>query len=191
MLTGRARTLATTTLAILITFGASGCFALTETPEPSASATPSASPLFASDEEALAAATEAYAAYLRVSDEILADGGRDPGRLLEVASSDVAASESEALREFVENNWRSSGSSTFDSVRLQSRTGDRDSGETVVLYLCVDASDVDVVDQSGISVVSPSRIARTPLEVAFTRVADSPLVVTAKSVWTGANFCEQ
>ena len=35
---------------------------------------PSATPVFATEAEALAAATEAYAAYVRVSDQILADG---------------------------------------------------------------------------------------------------------------------
>ena len=35
-------------------------------------------PVFASDEEALAAAEEAYGAYLAAADEILSSGGADP-----------------------------------------------------------------------------------------------------------------
>ena len=43
--------------------------------------TPTVTPLFASDEEALAAAEEAYAAYLAMSDEITSDGGERPERI--------------------------------------------------------------------------------------------------------------
>ncbi len=41
-------------------------------------AVPTGTPVFASEEEALAAAIEAYEAYLAVSDAILPDGGRGP-----------------------------------------------------------------------------------------------------------------
>ncbi len=51
----------------------SGCLPPQTTVTPTPEAT--AAPVFASDEEALAAATAAYAAYLAMSDQIFAEGG--------------------------------------------------------------------------------------------------------------------
>ncbi|MEO7349354.1 MAG: hypothetical protein ABIW32_05800, partial [Terrimesophilobacter sp.] len=45
---------------------------------------PSVTPIFASDDEALAAATDAYAKYLEVSDAIFASGGQGIEQLSEV-----------------------------------------------------------------------------------------------------------
>ena len=70
MLTGRAHPLPIVVLAFSIALGMGGCVAPTPDPTPSTSAAPSASPLFNSDEEALAAATEAYAAYLAASNAV-------------------------------------------------------------------------------------------------------------------------
>ena len=53
----------------------SGCVQTTEKPTPTPTA--AATPAFASDEEALAAAEKAYAAYLAVLDDVTADGGRN------------------------------------------------------------------------------------------------------------------
>ncbi|MCU1637074.1 MAG: hypothetical protein JWQ68_2313, partial [Cryobacterium sp.] len=52
--------------------------------------TSSEPPVFATDEDALAAATEAYAAYLSMSDRILMDGGAQPERIREVATKPLA-----------------------------------------------------------------------------------------------------
>ncbi|MGB3413465.1 MAG: hypothetical protein WBA28_01980, partial [Microbacteriaceae bacterium] len=49
---------------------------------------PSVEPLFASDEEALAAVVEHYQEYLAVSDEVYADGGANPERLKPYVSAE-------------------------------------------------------------------------------------------------------
>jgi hypothetical protein len=46
-------------------------------------------PLFATDEEALEAATAAYAEFLAVSGQILREGGSDPERLKPLVSDEV------------------------------------------------------------------------------------------------------
>ena len=66
----------------------SGCLPQQPTATPPPEAT--AAPIFASDEEALAAATAAYAAYLAMSDQILKDGGKDPDRNWISLSDDAA-----------------------------------------------------------------------------------------------------
>ena len=50
-------------------------------PIPTLPPTPSATPIFASEEEALAAAEDAYAAYRGMSDQISAEGGANPERI--------------------------------------------------------------------------------------------------------------
>lgn len=60
------------------------------TPEiPDADPAPSAPPLFATEEEALEAATAVYEEYLAVSNQVLADGGSDPDRVARVKSQVV------------------------------------------------------------------------------------------------------
>ncbi|MEP6843257.1 MAG: hypothetical protein ABJA11_07030, partial [Pseudolysinimonas sp.] len=76
---------------------------------PSASATP----VFASDAEALAAAEKAYAAYLKVSDQILNEGGEDPTRLLGVATSSAYDTESKGYSSARDRGWHSVGTSRF------------------------------------------------------------------------------
>ena len=66
-------------LTVAVLFALAGC--VPSDSQPSAAPSPSATPVFASDAEALAAAEKAYAAYLKVSDEIANDGGKDPDRI--------------------------------------------------------------------------------------------------------------
>ena len=185
MLTGRARTFATTTLAILITFGASGCFAPTETPESSASATPSASPLFASDEEALAAATEAYAAYLAAIDRSGQGGWLDSSELKAMETEEAFFKDVATAKRFSSAGYKQIGSSSFDSMELQ-----RLDSSTVTTYLCLDVTEVDVIDPSGVSIVDESQPRRLPLEVSFTPSDESStLLIEGSEIWSGENFC--
>ncbi|MET1002316.1 MAG: hypothetical protein ABWZ15_10945, partial [Acidimicrobiia bacterium] len=103
---------------LLAALAASGC-----APEPAAPHTPAptSTPLFASDEEALAAAEEAYAAYQEVSDRILADGGSSPERLLDVATEKQYEYEKPGFDEARSRNFHSTGASTFDTMSIRER----------------------------------------------------------------------
>lgn len=148
---------------------------------------PSSTPLFASEEEALAAAEEAFAAYLAVLDGISAGGGVAADRLSEVATEEVVVRESAGLKEMAEHGERTVGSRMVDSVSLQSF--DATSVEaTVTIYACQDFSALDVVDQSGASVLASGRQTRYPLVVTFSERGSS-LVVAGVDDWTGADFC--
>ncbi len=176
--------------AVLAATALTGCQPTATTPSPTGSTTPSAEPVFASDEEALKAATEAYAAYLRTSDQILADGGNSPERIREYSSEQLAEIEIAGYADIRAKGYRSIGSSRYDNLALQSVDASSRSG-TVTVYVCSDVSAVDVVDAQGQSVVSADRPTRTPFQVTFDLAATDParLVVASAEVWNGPGIC--
>ncbi|HEX6365881.1 MAG TPA: hypothetical protein VF000_07010, partial [Agromyces sp.] len=74
----------------LLLGGCVGVPGATPTPTAAPSPSPSPEPIFASDEEALAAAVEAYERYLRVSQMIGEEGGANPRRILSVVTPEYA-----------------------------------------------------------------------------------------------------
>lgn len=151
---------------------------------------PTSELLFESEEEALAAAEEAYGAYLAMLDQIRAEGGVDEDRLELVATGEVLTHEQDALREFQTRGHHTVGSLSFDSVELQQYEPRAQDGLGVLyFYACEDFSAVDVLDQSGASVLVPGRQLRWPLVVGFDWV-ESTLLVSSTEDWTGANFCD-
>jgi hypothetical protein len=144
---------------------------------------PTTTPVFANDEEALAAAEEAYAAYIAVSDQILIDGGINPERLLEVATQEVYDTQLEGYEMLAANSWRSTGGTMVDSVQIQYFDS-----ATVAVYACVDVSKVDVLNRDGNSVVAADRPARSAFEIFFD-YDKTKLLVAGQEVWTGDDFC--
>lgn len=180
--------LAAVTLVFAAALSASGCTPDPPTPKPPATATDA--PLFASDEEALAAAEEAYAAYLAVSDQILMESGSDPERLLKVATKSVFEAQLEGYKMTASKGWTSTGGTTVDSVSLE-RYEPSAEESVVIVYACIDVSKVDVFDVTGTSVVSDARPDRTPVESTFdvSRDSDSRLLLSGEVPWSGENFC--
>lgn len=152
------------------------------TPAPTST---SGSPVFASDEEALAAAEEAYRAYTRISDQILNEGGVGPERILDVASGEFGEQESVGLAEFASNGWKSTGSS--DVTNFVAQSVNLDGSPVVIAYVCVDVSAVNVVDSTGISVVSATRPDTQAFEVTFDGATS--LLPIAREVWSGGGVC--
>src|SRR4051812_41826324 len=87
-------------------------------PHPTASPSASATPVFASDAEALAAAEKAYAAYLKVSGEISADGGLKPERIDPLVTKEQAPREHDTFAYFSSHDLHTSGSPTFSAPTL-------------------------------------------------------------------------
>ena len=172
-------------LAALATLLLSGCLpsAPVVTPEP----LPTSTPVFASDADALAAATDAYARYLAVSDQILKDGGTTPDRIEAVTTGEKLETELASYTEVQLAGYHSTGDTTFDHVALQRYAPQNVDGVgIVVLYLCEDVSRVNVMDASGTSVVSADRPARVLYEVAFDLVlpGSDHLLVANKQPWS-------
>ncbi|HEU4807654.1 MAG TPA: hypothetical protein VFT01_05275, partial [Homoserinimonas sp.] len=82
-------------LSIAVAMLLSGC--VPQDPEVVPPPEPSTEPVFASDEEALAAATDVYKAYLAMSDLIAQEGGREPERLEPYVSVDLLKEEEQAF----------------------------------------------------------------------------------------------
>jgi hypothetical protein len=150
-------------------------------PMPTPPSTPSQTPVFASDEEALAAAEEAYGEYLATADAILNEGGANPERLLQFVSDDVYADEKPGLERVADLGWHGTGQTTF-TLTLQQYDEAR-----VVAYSCDDVSATDLRDGSDQSVVRPGRMTRVPFEVQFD-VADN-MRILKKDVWDGGGIC--
>jgi hypothetical protein len=177
--------LAAVTLVIAAGLSGSGC--APDAPEPKPAPSPSATPLFATDEEALAAAEEAYAAYLRVTDQVLADGGAGTERLREVATGAQLQVDIESAAETKSKGYRLTGKTTFDNMAIQQQNAE-DMDRVIVAYACQDVSAIDILDATGRSVVSPTRVGRSLYEITFAgRVpADAGLLrVSSQTVWAG------
>jgi hypothetical protein len=149
---------------------------------------PDTRPVFSSEEEALAAAEEAYREYVRVADQIFVEGGAHPERLAEVATGEQLATELTGFAEIAASGYRSTGGTLFDQLRIQSVAPPNVNKAAVIVYLCEDVSFVDVLDSSGRSVVSASRPNRVTYEVSFDLVAPRrpSLVVSLKVPWSDA-----
>ncbi len=74
-------------LVALTGFGVALAGCVPDDVSPSTSATESPSPVFATDDEALAAAEAAYTAYLSASDAMLASGGTNTSAMASVESA--------------------------------------------------------------------------------------------------------
>lgn len=147
-------------------------------------------PLFESDEEALAAATEAYEEFLAVSSQILQDGGEDPERLMPLVSEEVYQTELEGFDEFRVNGWRAIGGSELIGTNLQQHVAGSPSSTQIVLYACVGFAGTDVVSSdSGESVVASDRPESLAFEVAFESKSQGSLVMVNERLWSEAAVC--
>jgi outer membrane murein-binding lipoprotein Lpp len=151
-----------------------------ETPSPEASVTP----IFATDEEALAAATAAYAAYVKLADQIFVEGGKDPERLDSVATGGFLKASVEGFRDVQEKGWVSTGGTVFRGATLQSYSATGPT-EVVTIYICEDISVVDVFDSSNVSIVSPDRPDSTTFQATFDLDGEGPgLLLSSREVWS-------
>jgi hypothetical protein len=172
---------------VLVTAGLTSC-ATPKTglqpPEPD----PSATPVYGSEEEALAAAEELYGRYLRIANKIGQGGWKDTSGLEDVEKERALVDDQGNADELSAKGWIQVGESTFDSTRLQ-QLKDGGAGKVdMVVYLCVDVTSVDVLDRNGKSVIKPTRLDRQPLEIEMDDF-DGQLKVNRSQAWSGKDFC--
>ena len=157
-------------------------------PIPTLPPTPSATPIFASEEEALAAAEEAYAAYSEMSDLISSEGGAEPERIAPLVTESQLEREVETAEYFSSRNLRAVGGPTVTYFELQ-QFSESAEGAEVVVYVCLDVSETRVVDATGADVTPPDREPTVPLEVEFVSDEANSLLVARSDVWSGSSFC--
>lgn len=134
-------------------------------------------PLFASDEEALAAATDAYEAYADVSDLISQEGGKNPGRLTPYVTEEWLAQELSGFEELAKSEQHLSGSGHTVASLLQYYDHD-----AVAAYFCVDVEDVRLMTADNVDVTPDTRSNKIAIEAHFRIEHETE---TLRLDWTG------
>ncbi|WP_353814794.1 hypothetical protein [Agromyces sp. SYSU T00266] len=163
--------------------GLAACAAQSPDPEPTPTTDAADAPLFANDEEALAAAVEAYEAYLDVEHRIMGPEQAPISSIRPVTTDsfgDELAGQYEELRAA---GLHLEGTARIDSARLAQII--QDSTAQATLYACSDVSHVRVIDKSGED-VTPVRIDRVPVIIELETKA---MLVAGSTTWTGDDFC--
>ena len=180
-------------LPLALLFAASA-FALTgcspEAAVPSAPPAAEAEPLFASDEEALAAAEAAYAEYLSVFDEVFTEGGADPSPLEKVATEDVLEADLERARRFQSDAFTQTGQSLVIETALQQHISGPAGTAEVVTYSCLDSYSITVLNADGVDVGNPERAATVTFSNTFISRADGELILARSELWSEGAECE-
>jgi hypothetical protein len=177
----------------------SGCVAApapSNTAEPVAVATPAppeAPPVFASNDEALAAATAAYANYLAAGDTAGAIGSDSWNSYLALTTGSEQAGVVATRENLVSKGRALTGTTSSDSMSIQSSSALPDTTWEIRTYVCLDVSDSKMVDTTGQSVSTPNRQVRWPMVVLFVTPQNysKQLLVSESRVWSGSNFCFQ
>jgi hypothetical protein len=184
-----ATALAAAGLAGVLVFGLSAC---SPEPAPKPSPTPSASaePIFASDEEALAAAVKAYEAYAEVSDAITADGGDRPERIDPFVTPEFAKAAHDEFAAFEAAGVSSKGAISIDTVSLVQHS-ERDEVAKVSIYLCRDVSETALLGPDSQDITPTDRQERVPSKADFvsSETGSPELRVDGIEKWSGDNFC--
>lgn len=170
---------------LLVAVALAGCS--TPQPTPAVTKKTAPSPMFASDAEALAAATKAYAAYLKVSDEISHDGGTNPERIKPYATGKALALAIKSTQQYAASGAHSAGDTVLRNSYLQGSGSDQ---RRAVIYTCEDVSGVDVVDANGVSLVEPDRPTLSAFMVSLVRrTGNSKLIVEERKPWDSEGVC--
>jgi hypothetical protein len=140
-------------LPLLLVLTLAGCGS---SPLPRALGGPAEALPFASAEDALAAAVEVYLGFQEAYAELASRPGDDPTRLSEWATGEYLEVSLSDLEFMALNGWRSTGEGTSSAFVLRTYSPSSSKG-IVVMDLCDNITDVDIVDQEGGSIVQGDR----------------------------------
>lgn len=156
-------------------------------PAPDATPSPTATPLFATEKEAFAAAEATYRAYTDASNATVLTDSDTFEAVFTWLRGDALTSARKNYSEYHAGGVTRVGDSTFDHFAPGSYDAE---ARTVVVTLCIDVSAVDVLDTEGHSVVPDDRPARRPLKVELAS-ADTPTgLAIFSSTQTDTLTCE-
>ena len=161
-------------------------------PAAEATAAPTESPpVFASNDEALAAAKATYTRYLALSDSVESTRSDSWKEYLALTTGAERTALVQGRELMEENGWSFTGIALFDSMTIQSSQALADSTWEIRTYLCLDLSASDTVDQTGASVLEADRTVRSPMIVVFIAPDSNPqhLLISESPIWSGSNFC--
>lgn len=172
-------------LGLLLTSGCAG-----PDPDPVASGSAAAGEaFFASEEEAVEAALAVYADYAATADAIMADGGENPERLEPFVEPDLMNVQIESFSGVRERRLTGTGTTDFELHEAQQGPYLDREGTFYAAYLCLDLTEVDLIDENGNSVVAEDRLDLLPTEVAWTVDSLGTVRVSKDEPWLAENFC--
>lgn len=181
----RSRRAAGVLLTLVVGLGMTACVG--GEPLPTLPPTPDSTPIFGSEEEALAAAEAAYAAYNEMSNAIAKDGGSGAERIAPFVTDEYLQVELDTAALYRENRYRLEGDVSITDFSLQ-RYDESVGVAEVVAYVCLDVSATRVVDESGAD-VTPDRQAKVGLEVTFVGDSTDGLKVGSSEQWSDSSYC--
>src|SRR5690606_8297780 len=136
-------------------------------------AQPTKTALFASDEEAFAAAEETYRAYTDALNKVDTSDPRTFEPMFSFTSGEFLAADKKTFSELHAEHLTTIGEmKVVDFVGLSAEPP----FDEVLATVCVDVSETDVVDKSGLSQVSESRSDMNALKVTFVSTSDGLLI---------------
>jgi hypothetical protein len=149
----------------VLVLGLSGC-----APEPAP--TPTASG-FTSEEEAFAAAEATYREYVKALNQVDLSDPKTFEAVYAWTTGDANAGARETFSQMHADGWRVSGETRIALAELDTSTSG-EVPEMVRLSVCSDVSEVTVVGEDGMSVVSPDRPDIQAIRVTLEPVETSP-----------------
>lgn len=159
-------------IACCIALSALGFLGCSPAPEPE----PTPTPAFASEEEAFAAAEETYRAYIDALNGVDISNPETFEPVFSRTTGEFQVGDRENLSQLHAAEVQMTGSNVMTGfVGLRSSPA----RDTVVGRVCVDVSDVELIDKSGASAVSPNRAPRYAIDATFTFDAGELLIESA------------
>lgn len=166
----------------LIALALAGCSAQKSQPKESTTAAEQ-KPMFATDEEALAAAQAAYANYLEVSDQIARDGGANPERLKGLVSAQLLTESEGVFSDYLEKSIAVEGQTAFDSLHVAGI-----SSKSASFYVCLDVGGTRLVSANVGDVTPAGRQSRLPIIFEISKTGGA-FTIESSEVWSGRNYC--
>lgn len=133
------------TIGLFVTLGLAGC----TTPSPGPTPTPTG---FATEAEAFAAAEATYRAYVDALNQVDLSDPATFEPVYELTAGELNASERESYSQLHAQGSTISGKITYSNAELLNR-----SDNVATIAVCLDVSEVDVLDSTGSSIVPESR----------------------------------
>lgn len=163
----------------------SGCSPAPPEPRPWPTKTVRA-PAFGSLDEAFEAAVATYQRYTDLWNQIAAEGGAAPERLLDVMEdNELAAEEFEFFEGLTARGWRVSGPITFAKTRLVQY---QDGVGLIQIYACSDLSGARLIDGGG-NDVTPEREEQVPLMLTFSIERPDSVLLSKSDLWDRPGVC--
>lgn len=173
---------------VALTFLLVGCVPA----EPAVTPVPvsSTKPLFASDADALKAATDAYAAYTAQGD-LISSGQADPETMRAFVSPSQLKDEQSVFDRYKARGYTTRGSTGIDSITLENYSDRTSDSFQLSMYVCLVLAQIRLIDSTGSDVTPASVLDKTPLEIEFVRghKGEKPLLIDRSEAWSGKNYC--